>query len=146
MTSNFTVGDVTGGGTENLPRLLIADDDPVVSSMLSAQLSRAFQVVAGARDAQEAIDQATVHQPDVAIIDVQMPMGGGLRATQEIVTTSPGTAIVAFSADESDQLVRSMLAAGATSYVRKGTPPHELAVILQQSIDAHTQLRAATGT
>ena len=139
--SNFTVGDVTGA--HSLPRLLIADDDPVVSSMLSAQLSRTFAVVAGARDAQEAIDEAGRHQPDIAIIDVQMPHGGGLRATQEIMACSPGTAIVAFSADESDQLVRSMLAAGATSYVRKGTPPHELAVILQQSIEAHGQLRAA---
>jgi DNA-binding NarL/FixJ family response regulator len=121
------------------PRLLIADDDPVVQSALSAQLSGEFDIVA-ARDTDEAIAMAVEHKPDVAIIDVQMPGGGGIRATQEIQLCSPATAVVALSGDESDEVVRDMIAAGAVSYVRKGTAGHVLATTLRRSIDAHTML------
>jgi len=54
-----------------LPTLLIADDDPVVVSTLAAQLGSTFQLIPAARNAQEAIEICTVHQPDAAIIDVQ---------------------------------------------------------------------------
>jgi len=123
-----------------LPRLLIADDDPVVVSMLCAQLADSFDIVAAARDAEDAIALATKHQPDVAIIDVQMPTGGGLRATKEMQSHAPGTAIVVLSADESDGVVRDMIGAGAIAYVRKGASSEELAVTLQRAIDAHAQL------
>jgi DNA-binding NarL/FixJ family response regulator len=119
---------------------LIADDDPVVSSMLCDQLSREFDIVAGARDAAEAIALAGEHQPDVAIIDVQMPGGGGLRATREIHTCAPQTAIVALSGDESRHVVLAMLDAGAVTYVRKGVSGHELARTLHRAMEAHANL------
>jgi len=123
-----------------LPRLLIADDDPVVVSMLCAQLRAHFDIVAGALDAEDAIALAYKHQPDVAIIDVQMPAGGGLRATQEMQSRAPGTAIVVLSADESDGVVREVIAAGAIAYIRKGATTDELAATLHQAIGAHTRL------
>ncbi|MDQ3676326.1 MAG: response regulator transcription factor [Actinomycetota bacterium] len=123
-----------------LPRLLIADDDPVVVSMLRAQLAPSFDVVAAARDAEDAIALANRHQPDVAIIDVQMPTGGGLRATKEMQSRASGTAIVVLSADESDGMVRDMIGAGAIAYVRKGATTEELAMTLQRAIVAHARL------
>jgi DNA-binding NarL/FixJ family response regulator len=110
-----------------LPRLLIADDDPVVRSVLTSQLASQFEVVAVAVDAQDAIDLVCGHHPDVALIDVMMPAGGGLRATAEIYRRAPETTIVAFSGDESERGVTEMLGAGATAYVRKGVSPQELA-------------------
>ncbi len=123
-----------------LPRLLIADDDPVVVSMLTAQLSGSFEIVASARDADEAIAYGALHRPDAAIIDVQMPAGGGLRAARELHACSPATAIVALSGDESDTMVRDVIAAGATTYIRKGIASHELAVTIHRSIEAHARL------
>lgn len=125
-----------------LPRLLIADDDPVVVSMLSAQLSNSFEIVASARDADEAIACGARHRPDAAIIDVQMPAGGGLRAARELHACSPATAIVALSGDESDSVVRDVIAAGAITYVRKGIPGHELTATIHRSIEAHARLGA----
>jgi DNA-binding NarL/FixJ family response regulator len=97
----------------SVPRVLIADDDPDVRAVLSAQLARSgFDVVATAADTDEAIALAGEHHADIAIVDVQMPGGGGVRATQEIRATAPGTAIVALSADESERIVLEMLTAG----------------------------------
>lgn len=123
-------------------RLLIADDDAVVRSTLTNQLRLEFDIVAGASDATEAIALTDEHRPDVVILDVQMPGGGGLRATREIRACAPLTAIVALSADESDGVVQDMLLAGAMTYVRKGTPLAELARALNRSIAAHAQLNA----
>ncbi len=128
---------------QQLPRLIIADDDPVVVSMLCTQLAQSFDIVAGARDAEDAIALAHKHQPDVAILDVQMPAGGGLRATQEMQTCAARTAIVVLSADESDGLVREVIAAGAIAYVRKGAPTHELVSTLHRAIGAHERLATA---
>jgi DNA-binding NarL/FixJ family response regulator len=126
------------------PRLLIADDDAVVRSALSAQLGRSFTVVGRARDADEAIEQADALRPDVMIVDVQMPAGGGLRATYVIHDRSPNTAIVALSSDESDSIVRAILDAGAVTYVRKGKGAQELDRILRSAIKANTSLQASS--
>lgn len=124
----------------HLPSLLIADDDPVICSLLTAQLSRSFDVVASAGDAEQAIALAVEHRPDIAIVDMQMPAGGGLRAAREMHALAPATAIVALSADESDGMVRDVIQAGAIAYVRKGVAAHELMTTLRRSIEAHVLL------
>ncbi len=131
-------------GRRPKPRLLIADDSVVVQSVLASQLSGEFDIVAGARDAEEAVALAEQHQPDAAIIDVDMPAGGGVRAALRMQTCAPRTAIVALSADESDAVVREMIEAGAMAYVRKGTPGGELARTLRRSIQAHARFHATS--
>jgi DNA-binding NarL/FixJ family response regulator len=118
------------------PTLLIADDDAVVVSMLSLTLERQFEIVGAARDSDEAIALAQAAQPDVALIDVQMPGGGGLRAIQGIAEVSPETATVVLSADAFDPLVRELMIAGAMTYVRKGIAPADLTEVLHRSIRA----------
>lgn len=127
-----------------MTRLLIADDDHLVRSVLTSQLGDALDVVAVAQDAEEAIAATLEHKPDVALIDVQMPGGGGLHATREISRQCPSTAIVALSADESHDVVLEMLNAGAMSYVLKGTSRDEILQKLEQSIQAHARLDAGT--
>ena len=122
---------------DRAPSLLIADDDAFMRAALDAQLGRDFEVVGAASDASEAIVLAEKHQPDVALIDVEMPSGGGLRAAREIQACAPNTAVLALSADESREVVIEMLEAGAISYVRKGVAPEELAATIHQAIKAH---------
>lgn len=125
------------------PTLLIADDDAVVRSMLSLTLERQFEIVGAARDSDQAIALAQAAQPDVALIDVQMPGGGGLRAIRGIGEVSPETAAVVLSADEFEPMVRELMIAGAMTYVRKGIAPAELAEMLHRSIRARPALIAA---
>jgi DNA-binding NarL/FixJ family response regulator len=125
------------------PKLLIADDDAVMRFTLETLLGDEFDVVGLAADAEEAVALAEDFLPDVAIIDVQMPGGGGVRATREIRARVPGTAIMILSGDEEHSSVVELLVAGASSYVLKGLSPCDLADRLRESIAAHTQLAIA---
>jgi DNA-binding NarL/FixJ family response regulator len=119
------------------PRVIVADDDPVARAVLSAHLSERFELVGLAADAEEAISLAQAQEPDAAIIDLEMPRGGGLRATREIHARVPHTAIVIMSADEQHDSVVELLVAGAVSYFRKGESGEALAENLLRSIAAH---------
>ena len=124
------------------PRLLIADDDPVIKAVLERQFAHDFDFTDFAQDTDSAIAIAERERPDVVLLDVEMPGGGGLRAAQEIRRRSPGSAIVAFSSDESRQGVLDMLDAGAVAYVRKGILPADLAHKLHQALAAHRAMHA----
>jgi DNA-binding NarL/FixJ family response regulator len=127
----------------HLPRLMIADDDPVVQSMLGMSLAQGFDVVGVASDSEEAIELARTSQPDAALVDVEMPKGGGLRAVHGILEVAPNTAIVVLSVDESDASVRELIQAGAIAYRRKGVAPRALAESLTESIKARAVERHA---
>jgi DNA-binding NarL/FixJ family response regulator len=125
------------------PRVMIADDNPMIRSTLGMSLSSGFEVVGVAADGEEAIELARATQPDAAVVDVEMPKGGGLRAVRGILEVAPGTAIVVLSADEIDGVVRELMRAGAVAYLRKGVAPQVLAESLTESIEAHAHGRHA---
>jgi DNA-binding NarL/FixJ family response regulator len=124
------------------PRLIIADDDPVVQSILEMSLSGEFDVIGVASDSDEAIALAIEGQSEVAIVDVDMPKGGGLTAVRGILKVAPHTAIVVLSSDESDAGVRELMQAGAMTYQRKGVRHELLVQALNDSIIACANGRA----
>jgi DNA-binding NarL/FixJ family response regulator len=130
--------------TDRSPRLMIADDDPVVRSMLELSLGNDFDVVGMAVDSDQAIELARHSQPDAAIVDVDMPKGGGLSAVRGILEVAPDTAIVIMSGDESDAVVRELILAGAMTYQRKGEAPNAIARSLHDSITARASERCRT--
>ena len=79
MTSEANEPSGPGDQPDPRPSLLIADDDVFMRTALSAQLRDAFRIVAVAADATEAIALAEEHQPDAALLDVDMPNGGAQR-------------------------------------------------------------------
>lgn len=109
-------------------RVLIADDDPAMLRAIADVIAAAggMAVVAVAADADEAIEAAVRESPDVAILDVKMPAGGGPRAARGIAERAPGTRVVALSAHDDREAVASMLRAGALGYVVKGSPIDEI--------------------
>jgi DNA-binding NarL/FixJ family response regulator len=119
------------------PRLVIADDDEVVRSMVAYQLREDFECVGSAADATEAIALTTVLRPDVVILDVNMPGGGAIKATHKIRDDAPGTAIVILSVDETWDDLIDLLNAGAMTYLRKGMDEPTLAEDLRAAIEAH---------
>ena len=124
------------------PRLVVADDDAFVRSLLTAQLDYGFECVGAAADADEAVALVAAHRPDVALLDVNMPCGGAIQATRAIRVVSPETAIVILSSDDLDSEVIDLLGAGAIAYLRKGIDPLALADRLIGAIDVHRHAAA----
>lgn len=109
-------------------RVLIAEDDELVRDALSAIIGgdHQFEVVAVTSDADSAIAQVMSTAPDLALLDVRMPGGGGERVAQVIAETRPTVRIIAVSAHEDEQTIRGMIAAGAHGFVTKDAGPAKL--------------------
>ncbi|HXF74393.1 MAG TPA: response regulator [Actinomycetota bacterium] len=117
-------------------RVLIADDEAAVREAVADLVSSDpdMEVAATAKDADEAIALARQVRPDVALIDVKMPGGGGPRAAKEIRDVSPQTHVVALSAYEDRRTVLEMLRAGVVGYVVKGTAAEEILYTIRRSM------------
>jgi signal transduction histidine kinase len=117
-------------------RVLIAEDEPAVREAIADLVSSdpAMDVVGTACDADEAIQIARAERPDVALLDVKMPAGGGPRATREIRRESPQTQVVALSAYEDRRTVLEMLRAGVVGYVVKGTSAEEILYTIRRTM------------
>ena len=104
-----------------MTRILIADDHDVVRTGLRAILSgqSGWAVVAEAEDGRQAVDLAVETQPDVAILDCQLPVLNGVDATREIRAVQPQTEVLIFTMHESETLLRELLEAGARGYLLK---------------------------
>ena len=111
-----------------LLRVLIADDHPLFRHGLSALLSASsdFEVVGEARTGEEVIEQAFTLQPDVILMDIQMPGVNGIEATRRILHTSPQIRILIITMFEDDASVFLAMKAGARGYVLKDTQKAEM--------------------
>ncbi|GAC1375197.1 MAG: response regulator transcription factor [Actinomycetota bacterium] len=109
-------------------RVVIADDHPIVRSGLTALLSslEGIEVVGVATNGREAVEQARLAQPDVLVMDLQMPDLDGFAATREIVQLAPGVAILVLTMFADDESVFAAMAAGARGYVVKGAEQEEI--------------------
>lgn len=116
-------------------RVLVADDDPLIRMALSEVLEAApgLRVVAVAEDAQEAADLAERHSPDVALLDVRMPRGGGTRAAKEIKQRSPGTRLLAFSAYDDTGAADELKRLGVREYLIKGVSNAEIVAAVRRA-------------
>lgn len=116
-------------------RVLIADDDDLVRRSLGRLIDgeEGLELVGAAADAGEAEDLAAVHHPDVALVDVKMPGGGGPAAARAIRARSPVTRVVALSAYRDRASVLEMLKAGAVGYLVKGCPASEIVETIHSS-------------
>ncbi|MDP9385607.1 MAG: EAL domain-containing protein [Actinomycetota bacterium] len=108
--------------------MLVADDDATMRMALSALVAsdRTLELVGVAADADEAVAMALRFQPDVCLLDVDMPFGGGVAATRGIAVSSPTSRTIALSGSGERGAVVSMLQAGAVGYLVKGAPVDDL--------------------
>ena len=135
---------IVPGPPTSRTRVLIAEDDGAMRHALVALLEaeRDMDVVAVAENAQAAIDLADRHHPDVCIVDVRMPGGGGPRATREIRARHRAR-IVALSGRYDRETVVEMLRAGASGYVVKGAGPDELVEAVRRTARGEATLSDA---
>ena len=108
--------------------ILIADDHPVFRKGLRALLETMpnVELVGEAANGEEAILLAEKLQPDVVLLDLQMPGGGGLNAIRPIVQTSPHIRILVVTMFEDDDSIFEAMRAGARGYMLKDTQDEEM--------------------
>ncbi|HVM12907.1 MAG TPA: response regulator transcription factor [Egibacteraceae bacterium] len=109
-------------------RVLVADDNLTLRDATVDLLTAdpGITVLGTASTAQEAIAQCATLAPDVVLMDVKMPGGGGPKATEGICRRHRQTRVVAFSAHQDQSTVLEMRNAGAVDYVTKGSAPAEI--------------------
>jgi DNA-binding NarL/FixJ family response regulator len=102
-------------------RILIADDHSVVRAGLRALLESrpGWEVVAEASDGRDAVEKAAKLNPNVAVLDIGMPLLNGVEATRRIRVASPSTEILILTMHESEDLVQQVVQAGARGYILK---------------------------
>jgi PAS domain S-box-containing protein len=124
--------------------VLIADDDAAVRDALADLLAdeASLTLVAVAATADEAVQLAAREQPQVALLDVRMPGGGGLRAAREIAVRSPSTRFLALSVREDPESVYEMLRLGASGYLVKGASDREIVEAIHRAARSQLSMSA----
>jgi DNA-binding NarL/FixJ family response regulator len=109
-------------------RILLADDHTVVRQGLRRVLEEQpdWHVVAEANNGREAVQQAEQHKPDVAILDVAMPLLNGIEATRQIIKRVPGVRVLVLSMHSDEAYVTQILHAGAAGYLLKDSADVDL--------------------
>ncbi len=114
-------------------RVLLADDHSVVRQALRLFLDRAgFQVVGEASEGYEAVRLAAKERPQVAVLDITMPLLNGLDAAREILKCSPKTKVILLTQHDEDHYVTEALRAGVKGYVLKNQAASDLVQAIQQ--------------
>jgi response regulator NasT len=121
-------------------RILVAEDEALIRMDLIEMLQEAgYEVVAQATNGEEAISLATEHQPDLAILDVKMPILDGISAADKIISIAPVLMLTAFSQRE---LVDRARDAGVMAYVVKPFTISDLVPASEIAFSRHTQMKS----
>ncbi|MFC5801980.1 response regulator [Streptomyces formicae] len=109
-------------------RVLLADDEAMVRAGVRAILAAApdIEVVAEAGDGREALELARAHRPDVALLDIRMPVLDGLGAAAEFRRVAPEVAVVMLTTFSEDEYITAALDSGASGFLLKSGDPYEL--------------------
>ncbi len=126
-------------------RLMLVDDHDIVRTGLRTFLEtqEGLQVVAEARNGEEAIQRAAEAQPDVVIMDITMPHMDGLEATRRLKGNLPACHVLALTVHEDKQYLFEMLAAGASGYITKQSAAEELVAAIHTIASGNVYLQPA---
>ena len=108
-------------------RVLLADDHALIREGLKALLEKqGIQVVTEASDGQEAVRLGEKTQPDVAILDITMPLLNGVDAARELIKSTPKAKVILLTQHDEDQYVTEALRSGVKGYVLKSQAAEDL--------------------
>ena len=118
--------------TNKTLRILLVDDQKFVQQKLQQMLSPEadLEIVGIANDGETAIEMVADLQPNVVLIDIEMPKMNGIEATKIITQRFPNCKILILSSHEHSEYVQKIIAAGADGYVLKTTPPEDLIIAI----------------
>ena len=109
-------------------RILVADDHPVVRDGLVAMLSTQpdFLVVGQAATGNEVLTNIEIAQPDIVLLDLEMPELDGVEALEQVTSDHPDVKVLVFTAFDDDERIVGAVQAGAQGYLLKGSPRDEV--------------------
>ena len=109
-------------------RVLVADDQPLLAEGIATILDVAddIEVVAQARNGQEAVERAASARPDVALMDIQMPVMDGIEATRRLTAMPQPARVIILTTFDIDQYVFEAVQAGASAFLLKDIARHQL--------------------
>ena len=115
-------------------RVLVAEDEELIREALVGLLEREsdIDVVATAADGRQAIDRALAHRPDVAVVDLQMPVVDGIGVVTELGRVLPACAGVILTGHGRPHVLRQALSSGARGFLAKGAPGTALADVVRR--------------
>lgn len=127
--------------------ILIADDHPMVREGLSAVINRQseMRVVAEAGNGREAVEQFVALRPDVALLDLRMPMMDGIEAVMSIYEREPAAHMVIVTSYQSEEDIYRALRAGAQGYILKDAPSKDLIDCIHAVGDGKSWIPPAVG-
>lgn len=108
-------------------KVYLVDDHRLFLSGVKAELSEEFRIVGSSHDVDTAIAEIRGHDPEVVLVDVHMPDGGGIAVIEAVAETNPDVKFLALSVSDQAEDVIAMIRAGARGYVTKTIEPPELA-------------------
>jgi AmiR/NasT family two-component response regulator len=121
-------------------RILVAEDEALIRMDLVEMLTESgYEVIAQASDGAQAIELAELHKPDLAILDVKMPVLDGISAAEKIIAIAPVLMLTAFSQRE---LVDRARDAGVMAYVVKPFSIGDLIPAIEIAISRHRQMKS----
>jgi DNA-binding NarL/FixJ family response regulator len=112
--------------TERKPTVIIADDHAAVHPLLRRLLEPEFEVLEDVFDGQALLEAAGRLNPDLIVVDVLMPVLGGIEAVRRLKTQSSSPAIVFVSTDGGEETMERALKTGALGFVRKASAAEDL--------------------
>ncbi len=109
-------------------RILLVDDQSLFREALRTLLSLQpdFEIIAEAENGERALALARVHQPEVILMDLRMPVMGGVEATRRVMATVPGSRVVVLTTFEEDEEIFEAMRAGALGYLLKACSADKL--------------------
>jgi DNA-binding NarL/FixJ family response regulator len=109
-------------------RVVLCDDHEIIRDAIKSRMagSDGMEIVGEAADGREVLDIVRELNPDVLIVDVEMPKRDGIEVTKEILKARPNTKVIVFTAHAQPDLVALALRAGASGYVLKSAPASKI--------------------
>ncbi|MBI3194015.1 MAG: response regulator transcription factor [Ignavibacteriae bacterium] len=128
-------------------RVLLADDHAIIRDGLKSLLINELkmEVIGLVEDGVQAVQLARTHQPDLVIIDMNMPHKNGLEATREILDENPEIKVIALSMHSDKRYIMEMLSIGASGYILKESAFKEVAQAIETVLNGRTYISPQVG-
>jgi two-component system, NarL family, invasion response regulator UvrY len=119
-------------------RLIVAEDHPAFLQELVSALGKDFDVVATANDGRSALESARRYHPDVAVLDLSMPLLNGIEVARELAKDSVRPSVVICSIEREPEIVEAALEAGVLGYVFKQNIGKDLIAAVRAAAQGET--------
>jgi DNA-binding NarL/FixJ family response regulator len=123
---------MSASSTGGAPRVVIVDDHAIFRAGVRSELDGLVEVVAEAGTVEEAVERIRAKAPDVVLLEVHMPGGGGVEVIREVSRTNPEVRFLALSVSDAAEDVIAVIRAGARGYVMKAISGPELAEAIER--------------